>query len=91
MTLRVIPLAALSLALIAAPAPAQDGGGRMGSRWERMKRFDKDGDGKVSKDEISSRYKSLVDDYDKDKDGALNEEEMEALANDQISRFRRRR
>ena len=75
MTLRVIPLAALSLALIAAPAAAQDGGGRMGSRWERMKRFDKDGDGKVSKDEWSGP-KAFFARMDADGDGFVDEKEV---------------
>jgi hypothetical protein len=65
-------------------------GGITGLLVSRIRRMDKDGDGKVSKAEISRRYKPLVDQYDKDKDGALNEEEMEALAKDQMSRFRRR-
>jgi hypothetical protein len=58
----------------------------------RIRMMDKNGDGKVSRDEVSSRrYRDLVDKYDKDGDRALDDTEMEALANGEIGRFRRRR
>ena len=60
---------------------ASPGEGRP-SREEIMKKFDKDGDGKLSDEEkaearkaMEARRKEMIEKFDKDGDGKLNEEE----------------
>ncbi len=56
--------------------------GKFLSREEMIKKFDKDGDGKLSEDEKdaakAAMEKQMLEKFDKDKDGKLSEEEKEA-------------
>lgn len=78
----------LSIGLYAKP---EKGGKKPGSgegrpsREEVMKKFDKDGDGKLSEDEraearkaMEARRAEMIEKFDKDGDGKLNEEERKA-------------
>lgn len=48
---------------------------------ERLLAFDKNADGKVSKDELPERMHALFDDGDTNRDGVLDREEMRRMAN----------
>jgi hypothetical protein len=47
---------------------------------ERLMAFDKDKDGKITKDELPERMKDLIAQGDTNKDGALSKEEIKTLA-----------
>jgi hypothetical protein len=47
---------------------------------ERILSFDKNGDGKVTRDELPERMQYLIEKGDTNKDGALDREEIKALA-----------
>jgi EF hand len=49
---------------------------------ERLMSFDKNGDGKVTKDELPERMQNLIARGDSDKDGALDKDEIKKLAAD---------
>ncbi|MBK9974381.1 MAG: EF-hand domain-containing protein [Planctomycetes bacterium] len=61
-------------AIKAKPAEGQRPG--KGNPGDYMKELDKDGDGKISKEEAPERLKKRFDDLDKDKDGFLTKEEI---------------
>lgn len=67
------------------PERGQRGGGRQVSP-EDLKKFDKDGDGKLSQEEAQAmrqeRQAEILKKYDKDGDGKLSEEEREAQRKD---------
>ena len=78
----------LTIGLYAKP---EKGGKKTGSgegrpsREEVMKKFDKDGDGKLSEDEraearkaMEARRAEMIEKFDKDGDGKLNEDERKA-------------
>ena len=84
-------LAAVMLACGLSAKPEREGGKKGGpsegrpSREEVMKKFDKDGDGKLSEGEraelrkaMEARRKEFMAKFDKDGDGKLNEEERKA-------------
>lgn len=52
--------------------------GREGDRPARGADLDKDGDGKISKEEAPERLKAAFDELDADKDGLLSQEELQA-------------
>ncbi|MBX3459056.1 MAG: hypothetical protein KF696_03690 [Planctomycetes bacterium] len=52
--------------------------GNRGGIDEMLKQWDKDGDGKISKEEAPERLRGQFDNLDKDKDGFLTKEEVEA-------------
>jgi hypothetical protein len=47
---------------------------------ERVMSYDKDGDGKVTRDELPARMHNLIDQGDRNGDGALDRDEAERLA-----------
>src|SRR5438270_10154997 len=47
---------------------------------ERLMRYDKNGDGKITKDELPERMHYLIELGDTNKDGALDRDEIKALA-----------
>jgi hypothetical protein len=49
---------------------------------ERIMSFDKNGDGKITKDELPERMQHLIEKGDTNKDGALDKEEVKKLAAD---------
>lgn len=58
---------------------------RSGMREEMLKKFDKDGDGKLNdeekkamQEEREKRHKEMLEKYDTDKDGKISKEEREA-------------
>ena len=63
--------------------PRRGPGGPGGGRWqpdaETIKKFDKDGDGKLNEEEMKAlrdaREKEWLEKYDTDKDGKLSDEE----------------
>ena len=64
----------------AASAPLID----IGSRWTDLKKkYDADGDGKVSSGEWGDYWKELRDSYDADKDGRLGPEERAKMMSEQ--------
>src|SRR5206468_3855076 len=70
------------------PAPGGRGGAARGglsveSIIERILSFDKNKDGKVTKDELPERMQDLIAKGDTNKDGALDREEIKKLAADQ--------
>lgn len=82
--------------MTAAPIMAQDapqrerrsGGGRLPEEY--VKKFDKDGDGKLSQTERAEAMKAYREDtmkkYDKDGDGKLSQAEREAMRKDRPQR-----
>ncbi len=62
-------------------------GGRGGRGGNPMSRLDKDGDGKISKDEAPERMRERFDDIDANSDGFIDAEEQKAL----MERMRRGR
>lgn len=58
---------------------------------EILEKFDKDGDGKLSKEErqaaMEARKAEMLKKYDKDGDGKLSKEEREAIAADRKAEF----
>ena len=86
--LLLISVLSLVTGIIAKP---EKGGKKPGSgegrpsREEVMKKFDKDGDGKLNEDEraearkaMEARRAEMIEKFDKDGDGKLNEEERKA-------------
>ncbi|OGV70281.1 MAG: hypothetical protein A2283_00265 [Lentisphaerae bacterium RIFOXYA12_FULL_48_11] len=69
--------------LFAADGDGQRGKGPMNG--EMLKKFDKDGDGKLSDEEKTAAKaawdKQMLEKFDKDKDGKLSDEEKEAAKN----------
>jgi Ca2+-binding EF-hand superfamily protein len=63
--------------------------GILDSLAERVKGYDKNADGKVTKDELPRQLQRWFDRLDRDGDGALDDKELEALGN--LFRRRRRR
>ena len=106
---RLILLAGLMVALVAGGAWAEegkkskgrgglDGQGRRKGRHGMHKRFDKDGDGKLSEDERAAakeaweaRKAQAIKAFDKDGDGELNEEERKAAHEARKAKFAERR
>ena len=86
--LTIVSVLMLAAGLSAKPEKGgKKGEGREGrpSREEVMKKFDKDGDGKLSEGEraemrkaMEARRKEFMAKFDKDGDGKLNEEERKA-------------
>ena len=77
---------ALATAVFAFGEPPKGKGERGGNRpvpQEMLKKFDKDGDGKLNEDERKAagqaRKAEMLKRFDKDGDGKLSEEEREAL------------
>jgi hypothetical protein len=66
----------------AGPGPGRGPGGRLGvdAIVERILSFDKDQDGKVTKDELPERMQNLIERGDTNKDGALDKDEIRKLA-----------
>lgn len=62
--------------------PGGDRGGRPdpAQMVERLMAFDKNGDGKLGKDELSERMASIIDRADTDKDGFASKEELTKMA-----------
>ncbi len=67
-------------------APGQDGPRR--PRLPDFSQFDKDGDGKISKEEAPERMRERFDQMDENGDGFLDKEEQEALLKRMRERFR---
>lgn len=71
----------------AVPGGGGPGGGGRGGRFqpdaETLKKYDKDGDGKLSDEERTvmraDREKAMLEKYDADKDGKLNDEERKKM------------
>ena len=69
-------------------APAQ-GSGTVDALVNRMMAFDKDGDGKLTKSEVTDdRLHRLFDRADADKDGTVTKAELTALATKEAARIR---
>ena len=58
------------------PRPRRDGGDLRAAMVERFKKADKDGDGKISKDEAFGPLKERFEEIDADSDGYLTKEEL---------------
>ena len=72
----VAAVAALSLAAgVAAAKPGHEGRGP-GGHFDKM---DKNGDGKLTADEMDAHHKEMVAAADANRDGALTKDEMEAF------------
>ena len=93
--LTFISIICLSIGLVAKPEKKGKGDkpGRP-SREEMMKKFDKDGDGKLSDEEKAEIRKTManrtppahiLEKFDKDGDGVISFEEFEAFMNEEIS------
>ncbi len=78
----ILMLASLATAQFpAGPGGGGGGGGGAGDLINRMMAFDKNEDGKLSKDEVTdSRLTRLFDRADTDKDGVVTRDELTALA-----------
>lgn len=96
-SIRTACAAALVVAFFTAPAAAQkskqpDGKSENGSFAEqlikRIKANDKNGDGKITKQEASGRLKSRFDRFDLNSDGVIDESELKKLV-DRIGSGRR--
>ena len=80
-SLIAVMLAATSSAFAEAPADAPKGD-RAHKMHERMKAADKDGDGKISREEANASLPRLAkhfDEIDANKDGFVTREEMKAF------------
>jgi Ca2+-binding EF-hand superfamily protein len=60
----------------AAAKPGHDPEGGPGGHFDRM---DKNGDGKITADEMDASHREMVDAADTNRDGAITREEMRAL------------
>ncbi len=60
------------------PGAGRGGMGRGGSMWDRVRRFDKDGDGKVTAEEFTGPQR-FFDRMDTDGDGCITKDEAEAM------------
>lgn len=78
----------LPLSMIFSPATAQDRQQRGSDMWERMKVFDTDGDGKVTKEEFTGPAR-LWEMLDQNADGEITKEEVAKVAASQGNRRRR--
>jgi len=96
-SIRTACAAALAVAFFTVPAAAQkpkqpDGKSESGSFAEqlikRIKANDKNGDGKITKQEASGRLKSRFDRFDLNSDGVIDESELKKLV-DRIGSGRR--
>ena len=96
-SIRTACAAALAVAFFTVPAAAQkskqpDGKSENGSFAEqlikRIKANDKNGDGKITKQEASGRLKSRFDRFDLNSDGVIDESELKKLV-DRIGSGRR--
>ena len=67
-----------------ARGPGGPGGPNPEEMVARMMQFDKDGDGKLSKDELPERMIGMLERGDTNKDGFLSREELVALARSQM-------
>lgn len=63
-------------------------GGDRPARGDIIGQLDKDGDGKISKEEAPDRLKENFDKLDADSDGFLTKEELEAVVRDRMRRQR---
>jgi Ca2+-binding EF-hand superfamily protein len=70
--------ALLAITALAVPAASQDRR-RGGDPWERMKRYDKDGDGKVTRAEFGGPARAF-ERFDSDADGVITHAEVSARA-----------
>src|SRR5262249_4297625 len=74
-------LAAVSLATAQRPEGAARKSAAGGDLTAGMMRFDKDGDGKLTREEVTdARLRRLFDRADADKDGVVTKDELNALA-----------
>ena len=64
--------------------PPRDGEGRRAAMEERFKKADKDGDGKLSKEEAPDRLKDHFEKIDADSDGSLTKEEIKTAIKSHI-------
>jgi Ca2+-binding EF-hand superfamily protein len=62
-----------------------------GPKGDHFSRFDKDGDGKISVEELDARHKDFVGKADKDGDGYITEGEMKAFHEARMSEHKARR
>ena len=53
--------------------------------WQRMKRFDSDGDGKVTREEFRGSER-MFDRFDKDNDGVITQDEVRRRGSDSLQR-----
>ena len=68
-----------------------DGRGRAGNFAERIMSYDKNEDGKVTKDELPEPMQPILDRIDGNDDGAIDKEEIEKIGERFRGRFRGRR
>jgi len=73
-----VVLALFAVAAFAVPAASQDRR-RGGDPWERMKRYDTDGDGKVTRAEFKGPAR-MFDRFDSDGDGVVTRDEVTSRA-----------
>ena len=82
----ILTIALMSTTSILAQPPGGPRGGRNGpgvsteDLIQRILRYDKNKDGKVTKDELPDRMQHLLEMGDTNKDGALDKDEIKALA-----------
>lgn len=79
----VLTLGTSSLALAAAGDPQR--GDRAENREEMFNRFDSDGDGQVSREDLDGLAESRFSEADANSDGFLSEEELRASAEKRMS------
>jgi Ca2+-binding EF-hand superfamily protein len=63
--------------------PRGQGGVNAEEMINRLMQFDKNGDGKLSRDELPERMQSMMEKGDTDKDGFLSKDEIRKLAQSQ--------
>ena len=60
--------------------PGARGDARRGQPARMLKQWDKNGDGKIAKDEANEQLKPFFDQQDQNKDGFIDAEEAQAIA-----------